>query len=363
LRAEALATLGVWPNPSVVDRVDGYYRGEVSRDAAIVQAKVKAVAAEFLNDQDAGVLMATSTMLKNLKIPDFNSALAQLARLNKNADVRSAVLKDLQSLNYADMGAIIKTAMVDKDEKVRTTAISLMASLKIADENLAAIVKPIFENGSVAEQQQLLQALSKMKSPAVEGILTNVLDRLMAQKISSGITLELLEAIDSTQSQSLIAKAKTLRGSESDQYAGTLLGGDRRAGANYFYWNQSAQCVRCHSMNDEGSKVGPNLSDIGNLLSREQILDALVNPSARLSPGFGTVKVTLTDGHDVTGILMHENEKEIELKTSEAEPLKIAVTRISKRQNFPSGMPPMGSVMSKKEIRDVIEFLANQKQN
>jgi hypothetical protein len=80
-----------------------------------------------------------------------------------------------------------------------------------------------------------------------------------------------------------------------------------------------------------------------------------------LSPGFGSVKVTLTDGSEASGILMHESEKEIELKTNDAEPLKIAVSRISKRQNLPSGMPPMGMAMSKKEIRDVIEFLANQK--
>ncbi|MCE7041688.1 hypothetical protein, partial [Dyadobacter sp. CY312] len=105
----------------------------------------------------------------------------------------------------------------------------------------------------------------------------------------------------------------------------------------------------------------PNLSNIGNTLSREQILQALVEPSARISPGFGMVILTLKDGTSAAGILTSENEHELVLKTSEAEPLKIAVARIAKRDNVPSSMPPMGSIMTKREIRDVVEFLSGLK--
>ena len=143
LRAEALATLGVWPNPSVVDRVDGYYRGVVNRDASAVTNKVKTVAEEFLKVKDGGIVMAASKMLTNLKISDFNNTLAQLVEKNTDADVRSSVLKDLQSLSFSGMESMIKVAMNDKDEKVRTTAIGMMGDLKIADENLGSTVKPI----------------------------------------------------------------------------------------------------------------------------------------------------------------------------------------------------------------------------
>src|SRR5690606_11621891 len=40
MRVEAIATLGVWPKPSVVDRVDGVYRGLLQRDTAEVRAAV-----------------------------------------------------------------------------------------------------------------------------------------------------------------------------------------------------------------------------------------------------------------------------------------------------------------------------------
>jgi len=125
--------------------------------------------------------------------------------------------------------------------------------------------------------------------------------------------------------------------------------------------NSTGQCVRCHAIGGQGGEVGPSLTTIGDVLSREKLLEALIEPSARLSPGFGTVTLTLKDGLTVTGILSQENDQELVLKTTEAEPLKVPVARIAKRENQPSSMPPMGYIMSKREIRDMVEFLANLK--
>ena len=58
---------------------------------------------------------------------------------------------------------------------------------------------------------------------------------------------------------------------------------------------------------------------------------------------------------------MEEDLNEIQLKTNDAEPLRIAVSRIKSRENLPSGMPPLGSLMSKREIRDVVEYLSSLK--
>jgi putative heme-binding domain-containing protein len=126
-------------------------------------------------------------------------------------------------------------------------------------------------------------------------------------------------------------------------------------------YNSTGQCVRCHSIDGTGGTVGPPLTNIGDKLSREELLRALIEPSARLAPGYGSVKITLKDNQVVTGILMEESDSEVIIKTADAEPLEISLSRISKRENFPSGMPPMRTLMSKREIRDMIEFLATLK--
>ena len=115
-------------------------------------------------------------------------------------------------------------------------------------------------------------------------------------------------------------------------------------------------------MRGSGGEVGPKLDNIGNVLTREQILEALIEPSVRLAPGFGMVSLTLKDGQNVTGTLTEESEDELVLRTSESEHLTIAISSIEKRSNFPSSMPQMGTLMTKREIRDMVEFLASRKE-
>jgi putative heme-binding domain-containing protein len=196
-----------------------------------------------------------------------------------------------------------------------------------------------------------------------EPVLDDLISQLSARKLSPAITLDLIEAVDSTHSEKLISKLTTLRptGTTTDGFMETLYGGEGRSGRRFFMTNTTGQCARCHAVRGEGGIVGPDLTSIGDNLSREELLRALIEPSARLSPGFGSVKLTLKDGQVISGILAEESPTELVLKTSDAEPLRVAADRISKRENMISAMPPMGTLMSKREIRDMIEFLSNLK--
>ncbi|MGS0526891.1 c-type cytochrome [Zobellia nedashkovskayae] len=147
-----------------------------------------------------------------------------------------------------------------------------------------------------------------------------------------------------------------------DAFKETLVGGNYRDGRNVFNKNPTAQCTRCHSVGSGGADVGPPLANIANILSRKQILEALIEPNARLAPGYGSVVLTLKDGSKVSGILEAETDEEITLKTGEAEPLDIHISRIEKRENIPSAMPPMGRMISKRELRNLIEYLASLKE-
>ncbi|QRR03419.1 DUF7133 domain-containing protein [Dyadobacter sandarakinus] len=363
LRAEALATLGTWASPSVMDRVDGRYRGPLEHDPARLKSKVQPIISGLLADSDPAILIAAAQLLTSLNIADNNAALSKILDSSKDPKVRAAMLIALKDLKYADMETVMKKGMTDSDADVRTAALGMVGSVNMSKSALEDISKAIFEKGSVKEQQQMLKVLGRIPVDKTEGIFSNLIDELSAKKLSPSLALDLGEAVDSTKSSTLIARLSPLRtaGATVADYQDALYGGNAQVGRRYFMTSSAAECVRCHSIGGQGGEVGPNLSNIGNVLSREQILQALIEPSARLSPGFGMVMLTLKDGTSAAGILSQENEHELVLKTSEAEPLKIATSRIAKRENVPSSMPPMGNIMTKREIRDVVEFLSNQK--
>jgi putative heme-binding domain-containing protein len=365
LRAEALATLGVWPNPSTLDRVDGRLRGKVTRDPALVTAKVRSLAGDFLKSNEPEVVIASAKMIANLGIQDFNNTFASVLASSHSPEVRSAMLVALSTLKYEKVEDVIHKGMADREPSVRTTAVGLLSDLDISKDKLPSIVDPVFKNGSVREQQELLRVLGEMPADRTEAVLDKLIDQLASKKIAPAITLDLIEAVDSTHSEKLLAKLSPLRSNsnKTEGFLDALYGGDARSAWWYFRSSSTGQCVRCHAINNEGGTVGPDLSDIGNKLTREQILQAMVEPSARLAPGYGTVKVSLKDGQVITGTLLEENKDELIIKTSDAEPVEVNLSRISKRENMASAMPPMGTLMSKREIRNMVEFLANQKKD
>lgn len=363
IRSEALATLGTWANPSVLDRVDGRYRGVIERNPASARMKIQPHVNDLLQDSQSDVLIATAQMLGELGMSNNNPALLKIMNEHWAPEVRSAMLTALHKLKYNDMDAVIKKGMNDKNEDVRTVALGLMSELNMSQQTLSEVVSTIFDKGTEKEQQQMLRVLSTMPAAKTERILDGLIARMGKKELSPSLNLELAEAVDSTHSEALKAKLSALKpsGSGVAEFQDALFGGNRQIGSRYFYTNSTGQCVRCHAIGGRGGEVGPSLTHIGDVLSREKLLEALIEPSARLAPGFGMVTLTLKDGQVVNGILAEETEQELILKTSEAEPLKIPQARIAKRENMPSSMPPMGYIMSKREIRDMVEFLANLK--
>lgn len=364
MKAEALATLGTFANPSVLDRVDGRYRGEMKRDVAMVRAKVKPSVSKMLNSDNAEVLAAAALLISELQISDFNGPLEGFVENNPSKEVREAAVVSLGKLNYRNIGRVIVTALNDSETNVRSAALSLIDKTELTKESLAQMAATVNARKNIKEQQQLLIAMSKLPLATTEDVLKNLVGEFASGKLDKKLGLELSETIEKSKSPNLIklfAEANGNRSDELAEYQTALYGGNGWEGRKIFNNNSAAQCVRCHVVGGQGGEVGPDLTKIASVLSREQILEALVAPSARLAPGYGYVSVTLKDGQEASGILAKETDDELIITTSDAEPLEIVKARIASRQNMPSSMPPMGMILSKREIRDVVEYLSNLK--
>jgi putative heme-binding domain-containing protein len=198
--------------------------------------------------------------------------------------------------------------------------------------------------------------------------LEELLNKMSAGLLSPDLYFELGEAIDSTHTPEVIAHYKSISEKLSPDeltasYAGSLLGGDAAHGKYIFFANQNAQCMKCHAYDDRGGNAGPRLNGIASRISRPQILEALINPSARLSPGYGIVTLEFKDGKILSGILQAEDNNSLTLKIGNQPNQVIRKKELAKRTNSRSSMPEMKFILSKKEIRDVVSFLATLKEN
>ena len=109
----------------------------------------------------------------------------------------------------------------------------------------------------------------------------------------------------------------------------------------------------------EGTNVGPPLAKIGATLSRDQLVESLLEPSARIAPGFGTVSLTLRKGDKVVGTLRDETPTHVVLlEGTPPVERRIAKADIAERSNPVSPMPPYGLILKPREIRDIVEFLS-----
>jgi quinoprotein glucose dehydrogenase len=107
--------------------------------------------------------------------------------------------------------------------------------------------------------------------------------------------------------------------------------------------------------------VGPQLSGIGALKDRKYLLESLVSPVAQIAPGYGMVSVTLKDGKSYAGVVVKEDAETVELKLADNSVKKIDVAEVTVKTPPISVMPPMSAMLTKRQIRDLVAYLAGLK--
>jgi quinoprotein glucose dehydrogenase len=315
LRVDAVSALGVWPRPSLLDRVDGSYRGPVSRDWAVARAAVAPLVEPLLAGGSTPLRVALADAARRLALGAAGPALAARVQQDTAGEVRIAALSALRAIGSPRLEEVLRAALADPDRTVRMAAIGVVPSLGRTDAATVEMLAGVVERGSPEEQQSAVRALGRVRSPHAERVLGGLLDRLAAGRLAPEVQLEAMEAVEESGAPALAARLERWREGRPESglaaYAEALRGGNPAAGRRVVYQNPTAQCTRCHSFGDRGADVGPNLRRIGGTLDRRQLLEALVHPNARIAPGYGTV----------------------------------------------SGMPPMGHLLTRRELRDVVEYL------
>lgn len=131
--------------------------------------------------------------------------------------------------------------------------------------------------------------------------------------------------------------------------------GDPTAGKTIF----ERQCGICHQVDGQGVNFGPDLSEIGNKLSREALYAAIFYPSAGVSFGYEGYLITLDDGTVVSGFITSETETTLTVRMNGGISQSYDVSKVTKRQQMDISLMPEGlpAAMTEKELVDLVSYL------
>ena len=189
----------------------------------------------------------------------------------------------------------------------------------------------------------------------------------MAKEVPANLQLDVLAAAGLRTAQPVkdkLTKFERSRPAEDDprNYRECLEGGNGDEGRKIFLERAEVSCVRCHKAGGEGGEVGPDLSKVGAGKTREYLLESIVYPNKQIAAGFENLLVTMNNGALYAGLLKAETDDEIELNSPEDGLLKLKKSEIKARERGLSGMPEeLRQVLTKQELRNLIEFLATTK--
>ena len=124
-------------------------------------------------------------------------------------------------------------------------------------------------------------------------------------------------------------------------------------------------CATCHIVNGQGKEVGPNLSEIGDKLSRQAFFQSILFPSAAISHNYESYAVQTADGEVVTGLLVSRTADAVSIKSSDSivRTFKTDAIDAFAMQEISLMPADLQKVMSADDLIDVVAYLTTLKKS
>jgi quinoprotein glucose dehydrogenase len=365
MRCEALEELAAWAHPSGRDRVVGLWRPvAATRSREVASDALQSAIATILDSAPVSVQLRAIRTAKALAMTNAAPLLLATLTSSKTAsEVQVEALRALAGIDPSLLEQALTVARESQTEELRKAA-SLLELITHSSGSAVRLAQSL-EHSSLDEKQAALAALGHLVDPAADEIVAQQLDRLQAGRLGKDVELDLLEAAAQRKAPAVQEKLAAYQASKSNddplaQFRETLFGGNAKKGKQVFE-RADAQCIRCHRVNRQGGDVGPDLSHVSGQKPREYLLESILVPNKQIAQGFESVTVTLKNDETYVGVLKKETPDEIVLN-SQTGATTIMKADIVSRKAALSPMPEgLGQVLSKRDLRDLIEFLSSLK--
>ena len=372
-RLEVIQWLAEWDNPPARDKVSRAWRplDPTSRDIQHAQTALLSIFEKLTQDSDE-IAVAAIESAGALGLTDIGQELLTLAESTTAAtSTRIAALESLDKLQDSKLTEAL-AAMAATPDKLDSQLLTVVTALTAKRDAVTAM--PLIKAGLNRDEQTTSQAmiatLGTMNDDASRKILADALEAMIADKYSPALRLDVIIAAKQRKLDSLnelLLAYETARNKRDKDplvaaHLDTALGGDTKRGKDIFHNKTAVSCIRCHKIGWDGGNVGPELTDLGSKHDRRYIIEAITNPNAVIAKGFDQQKVLTDEGDVHIGILKETTDEHIILLDSDGKEIFIDKETVEATKPGLSSMPAnLHELLTPTELRDLVEFLANQK--
>ncbi|MBI2423309.1 MAG: HEAT repeat domain-containing protein [Candidatus Hydrogenedentes bacterium] len=316
-RVMALNMLGQWGKPSPLDPVTGAYQPFETGSVDDARGAAERIVRAALEEASGDVLVAMIEVVGTLGLEDFAPKLtALLDERGIMIKTKLAALDALAKLNAPDWEATLLRTLEARQGKVRASALTYLA--KIAPEKAVARLESTLVQGELEEKRASLELMGYFEDPAIGALLAQWVGKLADGSAPPELALDVYRAAERSEFPAVVDAFKALtlayEAAPGTKYQLALVGGNAESGKNVFLTKIETSCLRCHAYTDAGSSVvGPDLSHVGSRLKREELLESIVKPNAKIAVGFETVMIRTSDGKRKIGRVLEESGAEVKL--------------------------------------------------
>lgn len=328
-------------------------KGLASDDVELVQKTIAAIAGLATDRFDQSLQPIGNDPKRSvlLRVLAMEAASGRDGRLTESAFALLAGLieKGGNSNELSRAVGLIGNANLSKDQLLRLAPLLQQAG-PMEIRNLL----PPFERSSdadvrVAFLNAMEQSRSLLSVPPPE--LSDIIKSYPEELRERGNLL--LERLEQNEQQRL---------NRLDALLAKLTQGDAARGRTLFL-SEKSKCSTCHRVNEEGGRVGPDLSTIGANRSSIDLLESIVFPSATLVRDYQSYQILTTEGQTLTGLIVRDTGDEVYIQQQMGEPIRMARKDIESLLPSTVSLMPNGldQALTEAELLDVVAYLKSLK--
>jgi putative heme-binding domain-containing protein len=258
------------------------------------------------------------------------------------------------------------TSELDKAQPapVRQRAAGILAQAALTDAQLIALAETQVAVADTFVLPRIVTAFDRSTSAAVGTALVKALERatdrldVLSERDLATRLAKFPEPVPSSAAPLMLAlrQRQNARLKRLESIDAGSRGGDIDAGRRLFFGK--ATCSTCHAVGRQGATFGPDLSNIGEIRSRHDILEAILYPSASFAREYETWRIRTKTGEN-TGVIKEQLPDALVVETGPGASMRIARgTVVAVEPVEFSAMPPgLEQIMTPAELANLMAYL------